>query len=220
MKNRKILIIIFSMCVSLVLVAFLIFMITSQDNSKNRYTAYKATVKVELVTKDNNHNNYTLKIFDDGKNAIANLSFSNSTIYMTKDKFIYSYDGGYRSIENEISYRELYKTIGNIDLGDKVSTNGKEVRYNPKLENETINIILDSINLGKHTKEERNAFMILKDDKIEKFSLYLTELEDYNSCNIVVTFNDLEDNIIEIPKIYKELLNKGFKKDLSIIKDE
>lgn len=182
------------------------------------YPSYVATVKIEVVDEKDIRKTHTLKIIDDGKNAVADLSFSNKAVYMSKDKSIYFADGEYKYIKSAVSYRDLYRTMASLDLGAPVATNGREASYNPKIETSTMDKILDAMNLGSKTSEERNAFVVVKDGFIEEFSLYLTEIENYKSCNIVMTFSSWNGKPVVIPKIEKKSLVLGKKEELFILK--
>lgn len=221
MKDKKKLKIAITVCLVLVFILVAIFTrIDSKDDNKNDvYTSYKALISVDYVDKKDVQRRDTLKIFDDGKNAIADLSFSENTVYMTKDETIYSDKGEYKTILHGKSYKDFYKIVSSLDLGTEVSSKDTKKTYNPHLDSQTINAILDSINLGKNTEEERNALVVTKEGKIENFSLYLTEIEGYKRCNITATFSRLEKEPVEIPKIYKELSSEGKREKLFILKE-
>lgn len=193
-------------------------MIISKDSVKRR-EAYIINVKIDSVDLENKKSSYSIEIKDDGINSIVNLNYIDTPIYIdTKNKMTYFNRGHYRQIENDNTYRNLYTYLFKIDLGEKHSKNSKEVYYNPKLDVKELNTILDTLNIGIEVKNPTSAYIVLKNNYLREFNLYLNDIDGYESFNIMIAINDLDKSEkIKLPIFYSELIEEGSKEELTVI---
>lgn len=217
MKNKKKIILIASVVVGTILIVALIILLASAFSNK-KYDTFSANIKVDLI-KDESTDTHYVSIRDDGTKAEVMLSYFDRPIYITKNKMSFEYGGRFKVGNNKSGYRNFYKLVNSIELGEEISRDEKSVMYNPKVDNETLNEILTSINFGKEVEGDANALIVVREGKIREFSFFLDNVDGYKEVSIVAVLEDYDDSYEITPvKVYKEISDEVIADDFSIVK--
>lgn len=188
-------------------------------NKSNSLPKYTMRIKVDTHDEQDKKETFLITTINDGINSKTDLSYINNPIYGYNGNLIYKSSGRYKEIDKKNSYIDIYRLLAEIDLGKEVKKDANSVDYNPTLTRNEINKIIDALCLGKETKRDEKAYIVIENGTLKEFSIYLIDIDGYRGINIVISFTELDkERKVEMPKIYDELIDRVEEKELYIIK--
>lgn len=190
-----------------------------KDDIPNFGGSYKVFVKIEAVKDDDSKESHTLEAVNLKNGSKVTGDFYQRSIYIDDGRTIFDDGGKYKYYDSKNSIRYLDDIIGKVDLGNVVEIDGDRANYNPLVSKDVINSLLDVLFIDRESSRDEHAFVVLKDKKVESFSLYLVGVDGYKDINISMTFGEIDkQDYFEMPVFYEEVMDKIDDDEIMIIK--
>ena len=207
--DLKIMVLIVAIALIIALGIFLSNTINKDKIKKTNYMQVQTQIKIETVDENNESAQYVITVVDDSKVAKVTASFLQNETYIIDDEVFYEEGGRYKTFKIENSYRNLYSIMSDINLEEPIIEENQTKNYNPLVEKEIINVLLESLSIDKTTTRDEHAYIIIEDDHFKDFNIYLIDLAGYKGVNITISFKKLDSSYeIETPVFYKDIIDK------------
>lgn len=208
--NKKRMIIIGLISLIIVLLSIVIFKsVFKKTKSFDKYDKYSMSITVDTI-KDKKFESNIINVTDDNKNAKVTSNkvaldtyIIGNTLYYLKNRTFYMY-------EFSKSYRDIYDILLGFKSLDLDKTRGEYTYYTKALNSKDINAVLECLYFGKKSSQSSLAKFIVLNNKIDEFSLELSDIDGYESVVINIKFKPLDNEYsIDTSKIYGNDLTAG-----------
>lgn len=183
-------------------------------DDKSEVNKYSADVSFTVQNSEDETTKSMVSYKYDGKSIVAKPEYLKGTMYVDRG-IVYVAEGGrYKKFDRNDTYADVYDILYNLDF-DKEDGN-----YNPKIEMSLANKLMNSLMIDTNIEKDIYVNISFGENRIRKFSLYLSDIKNFKKLNISIVFTKLEDDFENnLPIFYDEVVDEVEEAEF-LIKDD
>lgn len=202
MKKKKYTVIIIIISIVLLIGVALLFGKLSSKGKEKEVFKYSFDVLIEFAD-DKKAKRTTMSFKNDGKSTVGRVGYLDNLLYVVDEDLYLADNGKYHKLKRKNSYKDIYRILGKLDFPKE------DGNYNPKIEKETANALLESLLIDSSVEKDVYANLTFKDGRIVKFSLYLSNANNFAKLDISIVFGTLEEDFENnLPVFYDEITDE------------
>ncbi len=211
-KRYEIIVIIVLMIISMILLMGYVCSKFTDDESK--VNKYSADVSFTIQNSEDKTIKSMVSYKYDGKSIIAKPDYLKGSLYIDRGIVYLSEGGRYKKFDRSDTYADVYDILYNLDF-DKEDGN-----YNPKIEMDLANKLMSSLMIDTNIEKDIYVNISFSENRIRKFSLYLSDIKNFKKLNISIIFTELNDDFENnLPIFYDEVVDEVEADDFLIKED-